>query len=38
MEKKLHLLSGSEKVGFLYKPFKLKLIVVTIQFKLFMGF
>ncbi|KAK7262833.1 hypothetical protein RJT34_30414 [Clitoria ternatea] len=37
-EKKLHVSNGSEKAEFLYKPFKLKVIIVPIQFKLFMGF
>ncbi|RZC90990.1 hypothetical protein C5167_028817 [Papaver somniferum] len=37
-EKKLHVSNGSEKVGFPYKPFELKLIIVRIQFELFMGY
>jgi len=36
MEKKLHVSNGSEKVGFLYKSFELKLNIVVIQFELFM--
>ncbi|KAL4394141.1 hypothetical protein AHAS_Ahas02G0122300 [Arachis hypogaea] len=35
---KLHVSNGSERVEFLYKPFELKLIIVPIQFELFMAY
>jgi len=32
-EKKLHVLNGSEKVGFIQQPFELKLIIVVMWFE-----
>gem|GEM_PF-6292301 len=37
-ENKLHVSNGSERVGFPYKPFALKLIIVLIQFELSMEY
>ncbi|KAA3474812.1 hypothetical protein EPI10_025068 [Gossypium australe] len=37
-ETKLHMSSGSEKVGFLYKPLERKLSIAVIEFELSMGY